>query len=118
MATAARHVRVSRRIKARPEAVYRAFTNDVAFREWLYDGAWAQGREGGKLFLNWKADVLAELKHGQAETVAFIREMPTEFVSGIANYVHFGQAMLQGAYHPRLHYDPIRAVLGTLHGQT
>jgi uncharacterized protein YndB with AHSA1/START domain len=49
------HVKVSRKVKAKPEAIYRAFTSDVAFREWLCDGAWVQGREGGKLFLNWNS---------------------------------------------------------------
>ena len=52
-------VRVSRKVKASPEAVYKAFTRDVGFREWLSDSAYTQNREGGKLLLIWNSGYTA-----------------------------------------------------------
>ncbi len=52
-------VRVSRKVKASSEAVYKAFTRDVGFREWLSDSAYTQNREGGKILLAWNSGYAA-----------------------------------------------------------
>jgi uncharacterized protein YndB with AHSA1/START domain len=52
-------VRISRKVKASPEAVYKAFTRDVSFREWLSDSAYTQNRVGGKLLLVWNSGYAA-----------------------------------------------------------
>jgi hypothetical protein len=57
------------------------------------------------------ADVRAELKRLQAETVALIRALPEDFVSRKSTYTRMGQGLLQGALHPHLHFDQIREAL-------
>jgi len=59
METEMQAVRVSRKVKASPEAVYKAFTRDVGFREWLSDSAYTQNREGGKVLLAWNSGYAA-----------------------------------------------------------
>jgi hypothetical protein len=56
-------------------------------------------------------DVRAELARAQMETVVFIREMPDRFVSYKPTYSRLGQGMLQGAFHPQLHFDQIRSAI-------
>src|SRR5690606_41960932 len=43
----------SKLLPAPPEQVYRAFTNEVALREWLVDHAHVDDRVDGPLFLGW-----------------------------------------------------------------
>jgi uncharacterized protein YndB with AHSA1/START domain len=42
-----------RTIPAPPAAVYRAFTNEVALRDWLCDAASVEARPGGRIYLWW-----------------------------------------------------------------
>lgn len=50
---ASRSLTFTKLLPASPEQVYRAFTNEVALREWLVDRAHVDARKDGPLFLGW-----------------------------------------------------------------
>lgn len=57
------------------------------------------------------ADVREAFRKAQAETLAFIRELPDQFVAKTPTYTRAGQALLQVALHPNLHFEQIRAAI-------
>jgi uncharacterized protein YndB with AHSA1/START domain len=48
-------ITLHRTLNTPPAAVYYAFTNTTALREWLADGAQISANEGGNLYLTWNA---------------------------------------------------------------
>lgn len=59
------------------------------------------------------SDLRALLKREVAETVAMLRNMPDDFVAHTPTYVRAGQVILQGAFHPGLHFEQIRAAIAS-----
>ena len=64
---------LEQRIEAAPSAVFRAFTNATALREWLCDAAMVVPRKGGRLHLWWTS--------GYHATGDFTKVVPDERVS-------------------------------------
>ncbi len=54
-------------IKASPTAVYRAFTNSTALREWLCEAAQAEPRKGGRLYMWWSSGYYSSGEYTAAE---------------------------------------------------
>ncbi len=55
MAAEPRPLAFTKTVNAAPDAVYEAFTNRTALREWLADGAVSTPRVGGNLYLWWNS---------------------------------------------------------------
>jgi len=55
----AQTLRFKRSVNAPAAAVYRAFTNSTALREWFCDAAQAEPRKGGRLYVAWNSGFYA-----------------------------------------------------------
>lgn len=58
---------------------------------------------------------LAEMRdaflRAQRQIVGYVRNLPDDFATHKPEYVRFGQLILQAPFHPRQHFDQIRAAL-------